>query len=185
MKSHVLLALTLAAATPVVGGCALLTTPVAAATKVGLGPKVPAEHDLQQRPAWVRVIADEALVGTAAALASDPIAVEARRSLEAHKEVVVADRPGEAERVIIAELGVPQDEEVLGSPFTSLSAVAHVRVLDPDGVELWPADGTQGREVRVKLPADARGNPADLQRQVHRQLGRAVAALFFSRREEA
>ncbi len=166
------------------GGCALLTTPVAAVTKAGLGPKIPPAYDLQKQPTWVRVTADERVVGTDVVLASDPVAVEARRAFEASRETVAADVASRAKRLVVVDLGVPDDHEsILGSPFTKLTAVARVRVYDDLGVELWPADGTRGKLVQARLSDDARGTQAELQRQVHRELGRSVAALFVSHRD--
>ncbi len=157
-------------------GCNLLTLPFVAAGRA-MGDQPPPVYDLGEKTAWVMVDADEREVGTEAAVASDPVAVEARRFIDKHgKKTKLAPSAGAADVVIIAELAVPKEDEVLGTLSTG-AALAFVRVLQDDQ-EIWPSDGTRGHRVEVSVDANAFGTASETRRTSFKLLGQKVARLF-------
>jgi hypothetical protein len=157
-------------------GCGIIALPFVAAQRA-MEERTPAVYDLGERQTWVVVRADEREVGTEAAVSADPVAVEARRLIEQHgDETTLAPSQKAASVVVIAELAVPKADQVLGTLSVG-NAAAYVRV-EEEGREIWPADGTRGHLVTVKVQADGIGDDSTTRRESYKLLGQKVASLF-------
>lgn len=160
-----------------VGGCTILG---AVAGKTLPEPKAPAAFDLGEQATAVRVVADERLLGETAALGdTDPVLVATRRQLRERTEANVVTSTADANQIVVIELLPTSERTVIGSDYSPGVAAGRVRVLDAEGEELWPRDGSAGQVVQAKLPPATAGSPEEIHREALRSLGRRVALLFY------
>lgn len=170
----------LAAGVLVVGSLAGCNVIGVVAHKTLPPPRVPAAHELAEVPTAVVVRTDELLSGEQGPIDADALEVTLKRALAERAAVTVVEGP-EAQQRVEVSLDPPSTEQTLGSDFQRGQASASVRVLDKDGVEVWPDDGTPGRGVTAVTPRIRSVDPADLRRTTLQALAIEVAALFHSR----
>ena len=172
-------ATTLAAVTVLMltaGGCNVLGL---AAGRVLPPPKRPAAYELGETTVAVRVAPAPDVYGSQGPTDAEAVAIALERALRDHTKAT--PRPaGEAALVVSAVLDPLSNELLAGSDLRTGRAAATVRVLDADGTELWPLDGTAGRRVEVETPRTTGGDEADVRRATLQSLGQSVAALFYA-----
>lgn len=142
-------------------------------------PKAPAAFDLGKRATAVRVEADERLLGETALGDTDPVLVSTRRQLRDRTKAEVVNDAAHASQIVVIELQPTDEEAVIGSNYSPGVAVGRVRVVDAEGTELWPRDGSAGRMIQAQLPPATAGAPEEMHRRALHSLGRRVAMLFY------
>jgi hypothetical protein len=160
-----------------VGGCNVIGV---VAHKALPPPRVPAAHELAEVPTAVVVHTDELVSGEQGPIDAETLLIALKRALAEQAGVTLVEAPAARQRVEVI-LDPPSAQETLGSDFQRGQASATVRVVDEEGVELWPEDGTPGRGVTA-VTGRLRGvNPAELRRATLQALAIEVTALFHSR----
>lgn len=158
---------------PAAGGCQLLGV---VAAKTLPEPRAAAVYDLRGTSASVTVTADAAEYGERGLLDADAVAMRLEKHLEKTEKVTVtADEPA---RRIVVDLSPTNSRAISASDLRFGSAAALVRVLDAEGEELFPGDGTGGYAVRIDVPRIA-GSARDARRATLLALGDAIARLFY------
>lgn len=171
--SHRLACLAFLAVAAAAGGCNLIGT-VAARTLPE--PKAPAALDLRGSSASVTVTADAGQYGERAVPDADVVAMRLERHLQKTADVTISS--ADPQRRIVVDLSPTLSEAISASDLRSGQAAARVRVLDAQGEEIFPADGSEGHPVAIEVPRLA-GSAADARRATLVALGDAIARLFY------
>ena len=157
------------------GGCELIGL---VASRTLPEPKVPAVWELEPVPTAVVVEADANIYGERAIVDADTVGLEVERVLEKRTETPVVPEM-KAERRVVITLDPIGSEAVAASDLRTGSAAAWVKVVDAEGRELFPGDGSEGRYVQAQTPRIEGGDAGDLRRATLRALGGQVARLFY------
>ena len=178
LRARCLLVLTLGLPPLALAGCQAVAAVVAKTAPPQL---VPAAFKLGDAPTAVSVRADERRVGgVAAACDTDPVVAVLRRELRERADADIVLSSANASRLVVVDLIGDEAEGVIGGPYAPGRATGRVRVLDAEGTELWPADGSNGRAVAAGVPPATAGSAEDVRRAALRLLGAEVAKLFYA-----
>lgn len=173
MEKPIFLRMLLLLLVPLAGGCQVLGF---AAARALPEPKAPAVYDLRGTSASVTVTAEAAQYGERGVVDADIVAMGVEKHLEKVRKVTVtADEP---QRRIVVHLSPTLSEAISASDMRSGTAAALVRVLDDQGQELFPRDGSGGYPVRIEVPRIS-ANARDAHRSTLLALGDAIARLFY------
>ena len=142
-------------------------------------PKRPAAYVLGEVAVAVRVEPAPRVYGESGPTDAEAVAVATERALRDRTQATVSPADAAA-KFVYAVLDPTSAQTLAGSDLRTGRAAATVRVLDADGRELWPLDGTPGRRVEVETPRTSGGDADQVRRATLASLGQSVAALFYA-----